>query len=138
MPQDDTSDLSFHHVGCLTHSLESSCEQYLGIYGDGAQSPIYKIECQKVRVCFVGPPQGPCVEFVQPIDETSTLAAMLRKRIQFYHLAYYCNSLSIWADRLESRGWRIVNTFSSEAFGGATCGFFLSSDGQLLELIERQ
>jgi hypothetical protein len=100
-------------------------------------SGVHEIVAQKVKVAFVGPAGGPFVEFVEPMEDNSSLRSMMRKGIRFYHTGYLCNSISALQAELDAAGWRIVGRFQSEAFGGSTCAFFADQDGMLIELIEQ-
>lgn len=136
MQHPEPAELRFHHTGCLTNDIRSACDQFRLLSEDFEVSAVHTIAAQSVKVCFVGPPCGPFVEFVQPLSDSGTLANMLRKGIRFYHTGYLCGDIALSAKQLESAGWRQINSFVSEAFGGCLCAFFLSPDGLLIELIQ--
>ena len=132
-----SGEVRFHHVGCLTSDIQASCVSFRGVAEDVQVSEVHQIAEQKVKVCFVGQSSGPLVEFVQPLGENGSLAAMLRRGVRFYHTAYLCASVATLSERLEAAGWRMVNSFKSEAFEGALCAFFVNEDRVLIELIEQ-
>jgi len=136
MQHPELDELRLHHTGCLTTDIKVACEQYGSLASSFEVSPVHTIAAQSVKVCFVGPSCGPFVEFVQPLSDSGSLANMIRKGIRFYHTGYLCGDIELSSRQLEEAGWRQVNKFSSEAFGGCPCAFFLSQDGLLIELIE--
>jgi hypothetical protein len=132
----DSALLWFHHAGCLVSDIEAARNRYMSIGLFGPASPIFDVTSQRVRVCFIGDVEGPCLELVQTLSVEGALAAMVKKRVTFYHAAYMTSDFREASAQLTNRGLRLVTEFESEAFGGRMCGFFLDEDGVLFELIE--
>ena len=128
--------LQFHHVGCLTESIEESLSIYRTTAGFAQSSPVFDIKSQQVKVCFVETAPGIYVEFVEPAAENATLRKIFKSKNPYYHIGYYTSNIeSAIAGFLEAGGY-LVNRFHSEAFENRQCAFLYTPDMQLIELIE--
>lgn len=133
--------MKLHHVGCLIRNIEAGIEQYKSLHHSVSISQIYEIKSQEVRVCFVhiSDENETCIELVQPTNEASFLYKLMTKKgMNFYHLGFFVSNINRKKGELEAKGYRIVNSFESEAFGGRKCVFLYSPDLHLIELIEAE
>lgn len=131
--------MKLHHVGCLVKTIETGIEQYKSLHESVSVSQIYEIESQEVRVCFVhiSDENSTCIELVQPMNETSFLYKLMTKKgVNFYHLGFLVSDIDRKSAELEAKDYRLVNSFTSEAFDGRKCVFLYSPDLHLIELIE--
>lgn len=129
--------LEFHHVGLIVESIETSKLHYSALFGTENISNVFKIDSQKVNVCFVKVGPSSFIELVEPIGEESQVFKLLKKRISYYHVAYKVNQIEEAVVRLESMDYKAMDFFNSEAFEGKRCIFLFTPEAHLIELIER-
>lgn len=129
--------LEFHHVGLVVESIETSIHHYSALFGTENISNIYKIDSQKVNVCFVKVGPSSFIELVEPIGEESQVYKLLKKRVSYYHIAYKVNQIEEAVVRLESMDYKAMDFFNSEAFDGKRCIFLFTPEAHLIELIEK-
>jgi methylmalonyl-CoA epimerase len=128
--------LNFHHVGLLVENLEFSINHYSKLFGEHNISKIYKINSQKVNVCFVKLGDATFIELVEPIGEDSVVSKLLKKRISYYHVGYKVSDILAEVKKLEELNYKAMDLFNSEAFKGKRCIFLFNPDAHLIELIE--
>ncbi|MEM6261843.1 MAG: VOC family protein [Bacteroidota bacterium] len=131
--------MDLHHVGCLTLDMEASLASYQVLMGEAFEaSKVYDITDQKVKVCFVKMTDGVSLELVQPLEESSSLARLHRKKgVNFYHMGFKVAEIDAAIESLVQKEYRLINKFSSEAFGMKTCAFLYNPELHLIELIEQ-
>jgi hypothetical protein len=61
--------LTFHHIGLLVENIEFSEKHYSELFGKESISKVYRIDSQKVNVCFVKIGDGSYIELVEPLGE---------------------------------------------------------------------
>jgi len=128
------SGLEFHHVGCVVASIEESLPSYRPIAR--VIGEIIPIASQGVNVCFVEIGPGTHVELVEPTEGESILRQLLKRRINYYHLAFLTRGFDSAIETLVAESYRHLNTFRSEAFGMRRCAFLTSAVAHLIELVE--
>ena len=126
---------TIHHIGCLVPDIEAAIEDYLILYPAGKLSELFEIQEQKVLVRFFEI-NGMHIEFVQPINEQSTLYRQLKKNPGYYHIGIFTDDIDTEIARLEEAGYRKLNKFTSPAFGNRYCAFMYNLEMHLVELIE--
>jgi methylmalonyl-CoA/ethylmalonyl-CoA epimerase len=129
--------LEFHHTGLLVKSIDISLKSYSVLFGASNISTIFDIDSQKVRVCFIQTGPSSYLELVEPIGESSSLAKLLKKGINYYHIGYKVDDLEVAVIKLENFNYKALPPFKSEAFDGKLCVFLFSPDEYLIELIEK-
>jgi hypothetical protein len=125
-----------HHYAYLTKSIDLSLLEYEAL-GFSLVSEIYKIETQKVKVCFIKCNSDVLIELVEPAVDNSTLINLYDKGVRFYHTAFLVKDIYESISYLEAKGFLRMKMFESEAFGGRLCCFMVTKDKNLIELIER-
>ena len=127
---------SIHHVGCLVPDIADAVADYRLLHPEGEASPVSEVPEQKVKVCFfaIGAMH---VEFVQPVDETSSLYRQLNKHPGYYHIGIYVSDIDAEIERLVQNGYRKVGKFVSPAFNDRYCAFLYNLEMHLVELIEQ-
>jgi|TARA_B110000208_G_C11677118_1_gene397357 hypothetical protein len=124
-----------HHFAYLTQDIELSVKE-MNSLGFKQEGPVFDIIAQKVSVCFMKNSNNIRYELVKPFDNNKSLKRLISNGITLYHTGYLVHSISESANYLIDRGFFQVNTFSSEAFNGNKCSFFISPSNNLIELIE--
>jgi len=130
------SDLKFHHIALLVESIENSIIHYTELFGKENISNEFIVTSQKVKVCFVKISDGSYIELVEPLGEESVVYKLLKKRIDYYHIAYKVKDIYKMVDRLEKLNYKAIEFFNSEAYNGKLCIFVYTPDAHLIELIE--
>lgn len=128
--------LQFHHVGLLVEDIEESARQYGSVFGSGQVGEPIIVSSQQVKVCFIKNGVNSFLELVQPTGEDSVVSKLLKKRVSYYHVAYTVKNIPEAIASFEKLGYRAMEVFSSEAFGGRSCVFLFSPEAHLVELIE--
>ncbi len=124
-----------HHIGCVVADIDVAIAEHRGIH-QGSVTEKILVSSQNVWVCFAELHPGFYIEFIQSAGEGSAVERLQKKGITYYHLGYKTPGISESIAVLESQGFKLMNTFSSEAFDGKQCAFLFGSDGRLIELIE--
>ena len=128
------SGLCLHHVGCAVASIEEGLKPYRDAMGFSRISDVITVASQSVRVCFVETAPGVFMELVEPTADDSPVTGFLKRRQHFYHVCYSVPDVLATVEELESKGFRRLSTFDSEAFDGTPCAFLLSPEMALVEL----
>ena len=129
--------LSFHHIGLLVKDINISIEHYSELFGTENISKLYRIDSQKVNVCFVTIGDGSFIELVEPLGELSPVYNLLKKRTSYYHMGYKVENIEASIAKLEAMNYKTMEIFDSEAFDGKRCVFLFSPEAHLIELIEK-
>jgi catechol 2,3-dioxygenase-like lactoylglutathione lyase family enzyme len=123
-----------HHVGCAVRDIESGVRTYSGSLKLARRTREFEVTSQGVSVCFLQLHEGFYLELVEPREDRAKLSEYLK--FGFYHLCFLTEDVGAARVRLKERGFMALPRFSSEAFSGASCQFFVSGEGHLIELAE--
>ena len=127
---------SFHHVGVAVPSIEASYRDFQ-LFSEERDTPeIFSISSQQVNVCFIKAAGTGYVELVEPAGPQSAIHGILQRRASYYHLRYLTGHFEEAIRTLQSRQFRCLDIFSSEAFRRSQCAFLMAPGLQLLEIIE--
>ena len=129
--------LTFHHVGCLTHDIENSKRVYAETLGLDAVSQTYDISSQDVKVCFVTMAPGSYLELIEPTGDNPTLNKIMKSKNPFYHLGFLTDDIDATIEGMVKDGGYLVNTVYSEAYDNKKCAFIYTEELHLIELIQR-
>ena len=122
--------LYFHHIGCLVEDIDKAKKEYAK-FANVTPSKTISIESQGVSVSFCGE-----IELIQPHSNMS-LHKLIKKNINFYHVAYVSDDFDDDIERLKKDNYMIVaDSFKSEAFKFKRCQFLRNNLFHLLEIIE--
>ena len=132
------SEFRFHHIGVAVHDIQEAINNYTALFGQNNISKIYHIKSQKIKECFVKNGIDSYIGLVAPSDENSVITNILKKGINYYHIAYKVTDLKDSTNRLENLYYKSLKSFSSEAFNGNNCVFLFTPEGHLIELIEEK
>lgn len=123
-----------HHVGCAVPDLEDGCDVYASALGLRRRTRAFDITSQGVRVCFLEMRAGFYLELVMPLSENARLSTCMK--VGFYHLCMLVQDLETSRKHLKALQFSPLPSFSSEAFAGAPCQFFLNPQRHLIELAQ--
>lgn len=123
-----------HHVGCAVPHLEDSCDVYAAALGLRRRTRAFDIASQSVRVCFLEMGAGFYLELVMPLNESARLGTCMK--VGFYHLCMLVQDLETSCKQLKALQFSPLPRFSSEAFAGAPCQFFVNPQRHLIELAQ--
>lgn len=126
---------SVHHLGCLVEDIQTAIEDYRVMYPNASVSSLFEIDAVKATVCFFET-SNISIEFVQPTDTGTSLYRMLEDNPGFYHIGKYVVDIDKEIQRLQDNRYRLINKFSSPAFGNKYCAFLYNQEMHLVELIE--
>lgn len=124
-----------HHIGCIVADIDTAVAEHRSIHTGSVSEKVF-VSSQNVWVCFAELHSGFHIEFIQSAGEGSAVDRMQRKGVTYYHIGYKTPVITQEIEKLEANGFKLMSTFSSEAFNGKQCAFLFGSDGRLLELIE--
>ena len=128
--------LTLHHVGCLVENIPAALATYAGTCNLKDIAAPTMVSSQKVRVCFLPSGNGTFIEFVEPGPDNAFLQKMLRKGISYYHVGYLCADLDQSVQSFIAAGGHELTRFQSEAFEGRECVFLITTQQQIIELIQ--
>lgn len=133
-PVPGSADLTAHHVGCAVRDMDAAIATYADALGLGRRTRAIAVESQAVSVCFIELQPGFYVELVAALSDQAKLGSFLK--VGFYHLCFLTPDLASKRRALEDKGFYPLPAFASEAFDGNLCQFFMSPQGQMIELAE--
>jgi len=133
---DKKYNLTFHHTGCVTESIETS-KLFYATMGFMHCSETLTITSQKVKVCFIELSPNIFLELVEPFEDNDTMNKYLKNKAAFYHLGFLTGKFEEALQQLQQDGFYLVNRFNSEAFNNKLCAFLYSPEMHLIEIIEQ-
>lgn len=128
----------FHHTGLLVRSIKDALEHYRYLFGSCSISKTYSVSAQQVNVCFIQNGDHSFIELIEPSGENSVVHGMLKKNINYYHLAYIVEDIEASVNLLKGLHYKELDYFHSEAFGDRRCIFLFTPEAALIELIEEE
>ncbi|MEQ9142867.1 MAG: VOC family protein [Parvibaculaceae bacterium] len=130
-----SEDISFHHIGWATGSIEKERE-YLLRLGYAQEGEEFSDATQGIRGCFLNG-LGPRIELLENLSGSDTLTPWLDAGVKMYHMAYLTESLEETLTWIRShRAKVIVEPVPAVAFGGRRISFVMLPNRFLVEFIE--
>ncbi len=129
-------DLKIHHVGCVVQNIEESIALYKNSLGFKDCSEVIYVSSQQVNVCFVNVGNNTFMELIEPLDEKSAIAKLLKKKHSYYHIGYLSENFTETLEKLVNKGCHIITIFNSEAFNNKQCAFLYTEEMHMIEIIE--
>lgn len=126
--------LIFAHVGYATKSIEKELSHFYSL-GFTDASDFFIDTAQQMRAKIVQN-SGTQVELVEPLDDTSHLHTILKKKINMYHMAFYTAQFDSEIERLSGEGILIKEATFSKFFNGRIA-FILLQNRLMVEIIEQ-
>lgn len=131
---------SFHHVGFVVASIDTSVRGIAKSVGAEWDGIITHDPLQSVRVAFLRPKEGrdPLLELVEPAGEKSPVMTFLKRGGGLHHLCYEVDKLVEQLERSRANGGLVVRPpVPAVAFGGRRIAWFYSKEKLLIEFLER-
>ncbi len=128
-----------NHVGVATPSIEASIAFWRDVMGATQICEPFDMPAQGVRVCFVDTPGSAQIELIEPLGESSPIAAFLAKNPLGgqHHVAFEVPDIHAAKAGFEAQGKRVLGEPRMGAHG--TPVFFLhpkDMGGLLIEIME--
>jgi methylmalonyl-CoA/ethylmalonyl-CoA epimerase len=128
------SDLDFHHIGVATRNIASDID-FFRLLGYEVEGSMFIDYLQGIEGCFMTG-GGPRIELISDLNDSATVAGLLRKNVRLYHFAYHVSHLSIAYKFTEKmRGQVVRQPLNSTAFTGMSVMFVAFRNQSLLEFI---
>ena len=127
-----------NHVGVATPSIEQSIAHYRDLLGATTIGEPFDLPPQKVRVCFVDPPNSQ-IELLEPLGEDSPIAKFLEKNPAGgqHHVCFEVPDIEAAAAEMRAKGAKVLGEPRIGAHG--TPVIFVhpkDTGGVLIELME--
>ena len=132
------ANLTFHHTGVLVSDINEAIKNYTTLLGENAVSEIQDIDNQNILVCFVALTPNVYIELIQPKTGNTNFDKFFKKGINFYHIGFLCQNFDAVCGLLQDIDFKLINTFTSSAFGNKRCSFFMSNELHIIEIIETE
>ena len=128
--------LEFHHVAVATFNIGKSIAKYNEL--EYTSSEITNDPIQNVNVCFLNKLGHPCIELVEPVDESSPVYQILKKNgTSPYHFCYKVDDIGKTILELKSLKFILLQKpVKARAFNDNKICFMYNKDIGLIELLE--
>lgn len=126
------------HIGLAVKDLEASRSRWAALFGV-RPGPVEDLHDRGVRLVKLSFPEGPAVELLSPLSESSPVARFLEVRGEgIHHLCFEVQDLEAVMRELRKAGLRFVSDQPQIGEGGSLIAFVhpRSLGGVLLELKE--
>ena len=132
--------MRFHHVAYTTESIDKKAAELTALFGFRPVIGPMIDETQKVRAVFLDMGNGALMELLEPHGEKSPVLGHLKKGGGIYHTCYEVDDIDATLTRLRDAGdvFVLSDPVPAPAFGGRRIAFFLTSDRDLIELLEAE
>lgn len=127
-----------HHIGIAVYDLEAALERWKALFGAQA-SAIEEMSERGVRLSHLKLPEGPAIELISPLNETSTLCKFLQERGEgIQHFTIEVEDIEGLMEELKRAGLQFVSEKPQSGAEGSLIAFVhpRSLNGVLLELRE--
>jgi methylmalonyl-CoA/ethylmalonyl-CoA epimerase len=129
----------FHHVGFVVSSIEQAVNGFAQALGLRWQAEVFADPLQRVRVTFLGEPDTPQIELVEPGGTDSPVWAFLAKGGGLHHVCYETDDLDAELRHQRStRGIIVRSPVPAVAFGGRRIAWVYTRQRLLVEYLERR
>ena len=125
------------HIGIAVRSIEKTLPFYTKILGFSCLG-IEEVESEQVRVAFIAV-NNVKIELLEPIHETSTIAAFIAKRGEgVHHIAFGVTAIEERIAELKENGIQMIQEKPKQGAGGSQVVFLhpKSTYGVLYELLQ--
>ncbi|MGD0973197.1 MAG: VOC family protein [Candidatus Korobacteraceae bacterium] len=132
--------MRLHHLGFVVPDICDALDRFARALGATSDGRIWEDPHQSVKVSFLTTqPNGPQVELVQPIGDSSPVARFLREKGGgLHHACYEVDNLEDQIVKMRSAGGILARKPKpAVAFDGRRIAWILTSDKFLIELLER-
>jgi len=132
---------TFHHIGFVVASIQSSVQGFLDALQAEWDGKIFHDPNQSVRVAFLGSKHAtnPVLELVEPAGNDSPVIPFLKRGGGLHHLCYEIANLEDQLALSRAQGGLVVRPpLPAVAFGGRRIAWVYTKNKLLLEYLERQ
>lgn len=128
-----------HHVGFVVSSIDQTVNGFAQALGLRWQAEVFTDPVQRVRVTFLGEPDAPQIELVEPGGADSPVGAFLAKGGGLHHVCYETEDLETELRHQRATGSIIVRSpVPAVAFGGRRIAWIYTRQRLLVEYLERK
>jgi methylmalonyl-CoA/ethylmalonyl-CoA epimerase len=129
--------MKFHHLGIATKDILKSVQLYKKSLGWEMRTVIVFDPIQNVNILFMGDKNDILYELIEPVDETSPVYNLLKKRISLYHFCYAVQDIQKKIEELSENGFFLISgPVPAVAFDGKKVAFLINQDNLTIELVE--
>jgi len=130
--------MKLHHIGIAVKSIKVSISHYVGSLGWKIKSKLIYDPIQHVNIVFMGDENNVLYELIEPIDNTSPIYNLLKKRISLYHFCYEVNDIITKIEELTKNDFLLITgPVEAVAFNGKRIAFLINHDNLTIELVEK-
>lgn len=129
--------MKIHHLGIAVKDIKTSSLQYKKSLGWEMRTAIIFDPIQNVNIIFMGDENEILYELIEPVDETSPVYNLLKRRVSLYHFCYEVLDIEAKIEELLRNGFlKISGPLPAVAFGGKKVAFLINQDNLTIELVE--
>lgn len=130
--------MKLHHLGIAVKNINKSVLNYTeSFYWEKRTGLIYD-PIQHVNIIFMGDENSILYELIEPVDDSSPISNLLKKRISLYHFCYEVLDIGSAIKDLSNNGFLLISGPSKAvAFDGRQIAFLINQDNLTIELLEK-
>jgi methylmalonyl-CoA/ethylmalonyl-CoA epimerase len=129
--------MKIHRLGIAVSNLNWSLNHYKKSLGWTNKSNIVFDPIQNVNIIFMGDENGVLYELIEPVDETSPVFNLLKRRTSLYHFCYEVKDIDAKIKKLSGNGFFLISgPVPAVAFNGRRVAFLINQDNLTIELVE--
>ena len=129
-------DLKFHHIGIAVFNIKKTASYYTKL-GYTINHTIFD-PLQQVNICFLEREGEPLLELIEPVNDKSPIAEILKKNgVSPYHFCYSIKNIEDSIADLKAEHFLLINKpVNAVALGNRKVCFLYNKDMGLIELVE--
>jgi methylmalonyl-CoA/ethylmalonyl-CoA epimerase len=129
--------MKIHHLGVAVKSLNKSISHYTESLGWRCITEIIFDPIQNVNIVFMGDENEVLYELIEPVDETSPVFNLLKRRTSLYHFCYEVPDIEAKIKDMSGNGFFLISgPVPAVAFNGRKVAFLINQDNLTIELVE--
>jgi methylmalonyl-CoA/ethylmalonyl-CoA epimerase len=129
--------MRLHHIGIAVDNIATHAEAYRRALGIDLSTEVVEDPIQRVRVAFARVGTDSFIEWIEPMDESSPIASVLRNGGGIYHVCYEVSNLEAAIEQVRNSGGRHVSgPDPAAAFGGRRIAWVYTPNRTLVEFLE--
>lgn len=129
-------DMTFHHVGVATKSIEKELPVYL-LMGYEKEGEAFEDPAQGIRGLFITAKDQPRLELLENLPDSHTLDKPLANGQKFYHTAYYVNDIEAALEMFQKNRAKVISPLKESVYFGKRICFLMLPNMQMIELLEK-
>lgn len=128
-------DMSFHHIGVATESIEKEYNVYR-LFGYIREDSVFEDETQGIRGQFIISDKGPRLELLENLPQRNTLDRWIEGNIKNYHFAYKIKNFDEVFNSLKLKKVRAITRPEISTYFKKRICFFVLPNKFMIEFIE--